>query len=262
MFKILAILAALSTEGNFIEMGGYAVQGGMIQISAPEGTEITFDGEQVRGFGNFYYLALGRDAAPTSVLKVEYPDGDEEEYTINVEQRQYETQRINRVSNAIVQPNPQNKERMNREVINITEARLNADYPCPTNRWLSFIKPADGIVTGWFGSQRVYNGVPAAPHSGVDFAGPIGAPAYAPEDGKVIFTDNFFATGNTMAIDHGCGVVSTFLHLSAFDKKVGDIVRKGEVVARIGKTGLATGPHLHWNVNIGQTRLDGLLLLR
>lgn len=253
MFIPMAILAALTFQGNFI-------QGGLVKIDAPQNLKMRLDGEPVDGFGNTYYIGFGRDAKPLSVLDVTYPDGKVEQYNLPVQQREYEVQYINKVDQEKVTPNSKNQKKIEKEAIAIGTARMTADFPCPGN--LEFIRPSNGLVTGWFGSQRVYNSVPKTPHSGVDFKGEIGEPAYAPEDGRIVYTEDMFLTGNTMVIDHGCGVTSTFLHLNKFLKKPGDIVQQGEVVAEIGKTGLATGPHLHWNLNVGATRLDGLLVVK
>lgn len=253
MLLPLAILASLTFEGNF-------TQGGLVKINAPAKTEMILDGEKVDGFGNIYYIGFGRDAAPQSTLKVTYPDGTGEIYPLNITQREYEIQRINKVDEGKVSPTKSNQKLIEKEALEVGTARMTADYPCPGN--LSFQRPSTGLVTGWFGSQRVYNGKPKAPHTGVDFRGDIGDPAYAPEAGRIVLYQNTFLTGNTMVIDHGCGITSTFLHLNAPRKKVGDIVKKGDLVADIGKTGLATGPHLHWNLNVGATRLDGLLVTK
>ena len=253
MFLPIAITAALTFQGNF-------TQGGLVKIDAPANLKMTLDGEEVPGFGNKYYIGFGRDAKPNSTLTVTYPDGKQEAYPLTITQRQYEVQNINNVDQGKVTPSKDNQKKIEKDAISVGTARMTADYPCPGD--LNFIRPASGIVTGWFGSQRVYNGIPKAPHSGVDFKGDIGSPAFAPEAGRIVFTENLFLTGNTMVIDHGCGIVSTFLHLSKFNKKPGDIVKKGEKVAEIGKTGLATGPHLHWNLNWGSTRLDALLVVK
>ena len=253
MFISLALAASITFNGNFM-------QGGLVRIDAPQAAEISLDGEKIPGFNGKYYIGFGRDAAPNSTLTVKNIDGSTEQLNLPIEQRKYEVQNIENVDQGKVTPDTGNQKRIEQEALQIGATRMLAEHPCPGN--LEFTRPADGLVTGWFGSQRIYNGTPKAPHSGVDFKGDVGSPAFAPESGVVIYTENMFLTGNTMVIDHGCGITSTFLHLNKFIKKPGDIVTKGEKVAEIGKTGLATGPHLHWNINIGATRLDGLLLVK
>ena len=118
-----------------------------------------------------------------------------------------------------------------------------------------------GRISGRFGNQRVYNVPPKAPHSGMDIAVPEGTPVEAPAGGIVTFADmDLYLTGGTLLIDHGHGVSSNFLHLSRIDVKPGDRVEQGQVVGAVGKTGRATGPHLHWGLNWFNVRLDPLLL--
>ena len=126
-----------------------------------------------------------------------------------------------------------------------------------------FIAPIDGIITGVYGSQRYYNGVPKTPHYGLDYAGKTGDPVKSPADGTVLmYVPDMFYSGGTMIIDHGHGVSSTFLHLSDSYVKVGDKVSKGELVAAVGSSGRATGPHLDWRINWFNMRLDPALVLK
>ena len=126
-----------------------------------------------------------------------------------------------------------------------------------------FISPIDGIITGVYGSQRYYNGVPKTPHYGLDYAGDKGDPVKAPADGVVLmYVSDMFYSGGTMIIDHGHGVTSTFLHLSGSYVKEGDKVSQGQVVAAVGASGRATGPHLDWRINWFSMRLDPALVLK
>src|SRR5690606_35461156 len=126
----------------------------------------------------------------------------------------------------------------------------------------TFIWPVQGRISGRFGNQRIYNGTPKSPHSGMDIAVPQGTPVRAPAGGLITFADpDLYLTGGTLLIDHGHGVSSNFLHLSRIDVKVGDHVAQGDIVGAVGKTGRATGPHLHWGLNWLKVRLDPLLLV-
>ena len=110
-----------------------------------------------------------------------------------------------------------------------------------------------------FGSQRVYRGgVPAAYHSGIDIAAGAGAPVVAPADGVVTLAPPpaFSLEGNLVIVDHGMGLTSAFLHLSRASVRVGDRVRQGQQIGRVGATGRATGPHLHWSLVWNGARLD------
>ena len=126
-----------------------------------------------------------------------------------------------------------------------------------------FIQPVAGKVSGIFGSQRILNGIPRSPHSGVDIAAPEGTPVHCPANGIVTLTaENMFLMGNTLMVDHGLGVSSIFIHLKRFRVRPGDRVFQGDVIADVGKTGRATGAHLHWGVSVGKVAVDPLRLLK
>jgi len=122
--------------------------------------------------------------------------------------------------------------------------------------------PLIGPITGVYGSQRVYNGVPGRPHYGIDIAAPMGAPVSTPAPGIVTLVhQDMFYSGGTLIIDHGYGVSSTMIHLSKVIAKVGDQVVPGDIVAEVGAGGRATGPHLDWRMNWMQQRIDPQLLV-
>jgi len=118
-----------------------------------------------------------------------------------------------------------------------------------------------GRVSGRFGNQRIYNGIPGSAHSGMDIAAPDGTPVTAPASGRVTFTGDLYLTGGTILLDHGHGISSNFLHLSRMDVQLGDEVEQGQVLGAVGATGRATGPHLHWGMNWFDVRIDPLLVL-
>ena len=126
-----------------------------------------------------------------------------------------------------------------------------------------FIWPVKGRISGLFGSQRVYRGEPGAYHSGLDIAtGESGTPFVAPADGVVILAAKqpFALEGHLLMIDHGMGLSSAFLHCSALMVEEGDRVKQGQLIGRIGMTGRATGPHLHWGMKWRDARIDPILL--
>lgn len=127
----------------------------------------------------------------------------------------------------------------------------------------AMIRPAPGRLSGRFGSQRIYRGVPGAYHSGMDIAAAAGTPIRAPADGVVVLAaaSPFTLEGRLLLIDHGMGLSSAFLHCSAHDVAEGDLVLQGQPIARVGMTGRATGPHLHWGLRWHTARLDPLLFL-
>ena len=122
--------------------------------------------------------------------------------------------------------------------------------------------PATGRISTHFGAQRVYGDVPAAYHSGLDIAAPSGTPVVAPAPGIVrLARGPFSLEGNIIIIDHGQGLYSAFLHLSAISVADGAIVAQGDEIGRIGTTGRSTGPHLHWGLTWHDVRVDPEALL-
>ena len=91
-------------------------------------------------------------------------------------------------------------------------------------------------------------------------AGPAGEPIRTPAAGIVRMAEELYLSGNTMVIDHGHGVSTSYLHMSRMDVRTGDMLDKGQKIWLIGMTGRATGPHLCWRLNWFQTRLDAALL--
>jgi murein DD-endopeptidase MepM/ murein hydrolase activator NlpD len=120
-----------------------------------------------------------------------------------------------------------------------------------------FILPQSGPITANFGDARSYNGGPVGSHhSGTDFAADEGAPAMAAANGRVAFVGFLATRGNSVIIDHGLGVFTAYHHLSRIDVAIGQDIAQGQVVGGVGMTGLATGPHLHWELIVGGTNVD------
>ena len=119
-----------------------------------------------------------------------------------------------------------------------------------------FALPRDSRVTSGFGNGRIFNGVVQSRHTGVDFAGGVGEPITSPARGVVALADTFYLGGRVLYIDHGEGLVTGYLHLSAHEVAEGDVVERGQLIARVGATGRVTGPHLHFIVRYGQHAVD------
>ncbi len=125
-----------------------------------------------------------------------------------------------------------------------------------------FTRPIDGITTGMFGVKRFYNGAARRPHTGLDYAGSIGTAVKAPANGKVLLTGNYFFNGNTIFLDHGQGLISVYIHLNKNLVKQGQLVKQGEIIGTVGKSGRATGPHLHWGIFLNGAAVNPTLLLQ
>ncbi len=150
--------------------------------------------------------------------------------------------------------------RVAREHARIDELLVKYSQPPPAA--LRFDPPVPGQRSSSFGSRRVFNGELRKPHTGMDIAAPSGTAVSAPLAGTVIDAGSFFFNGSTVFIDHGSGFISMYCHLSAIDVRPGQRVAAGERIGRVGMTGRATGPHLHWGLSINRVWVDPALFLR
>jgi murein DD-endopeptidase MepM/ murein hydrolase activator NlpD len=177
----------------------------------------------------------------------------------NVGSKHYKEQHITLKNTRQVNPLPEDLKRINRELAEQTAAYRSFSAGTPSNLVLD--KPVNGPLSSPFGLRRFFNGEERNPHSGLDFAVPAGTPIKSPAAGKVILIGNYFFNGNTVFVDHGQGFISMFCHMSKIDVKVGDEVSRGGVVGRVGATGRATGPHMHWNVSLNDARVDPAIFI-
>ncbi len=214
---------------------------------------------QVSEDGSFVF-GVGRDRTSPIRLEVELPDASPREFKIAVTTRPWQLERITGVPEATVNPPPVIAERIAREQALVAQARMRDDA---REDFLGhFSWPVTGRISGVYGSQRIYNGTPKSPHSGVDVAARTGTPVHAPAAGIITFANaGLYLTGGTVLIDHGHGVSSSFLHLSRIDVQVGERVEQGQVIGLVGATGRATGPHMHWGMNWFGVRVDPQLLV-
>ena len=133
----------------------------------------------------------------------------------------------------------------------------------PDREWSgNFDTPAEAAVSDVFGSQRVFNNKTSSPHQGLDFRVPSGTPVAAMNSGTVLLARPLYYEGNFIVLDHGQGLLTLYLHLSAIKVKEGDHVDRGQEVGLSGGTGRATGPHLHVAVRWQGTYLDPSRLMQ
>lgn len=125
----------------------------------------------------------------------------------------------------------------------------------------NFVEPVNGKRTGVFGSVRIMNGQPRNPHNGEDIGAPLGTDVAVTNDGVVRLTVDHFFSGRGVIVDHGLGFYSMYFHLSEILVKDGDLVKTGQIIGKVGATGRATGPHLHWGVKLNGARVNPYALL-
>jgi murein DD-endopeptidase MepM/ murein hydrolase activator NlpD len=124
-----------------------------------------------------------------------------------------------------------------------------------------FVQPVNGKRTGIFGSVRIMNGQPRNPHNGEDIGAPFGSDVAATNDGVVRLTVDHVFSGRGIFVDHGLGFYSMYFHLSEILVRDGDLVKAGQIIGKVGATGRATGPHLHWGAKLNGARVDPYALL-
>jgi len=261
-FTVIAALlfCALPARAE-TKLDGALTQGGLLRGVTTPGSLVTLDGKPVRvaSTGHFVF-GFGREAGPSATLAIVAPGGETEIRTLSIAPRQFDIQRITGLPERMVTPKPEDLERIRRDNQMVSTARKN-DYP---ETWFAepFDWPAKGRISGVYGSQRILNGEPRAPHYGIDIAAPTGTPILAPMPGRVTLadTDQYF-TGGTVILDHGHGVSSTFLHMQTVTVTVGDVLPRGAPIGTLGATGRATGPHLDWRINWFDVRLDPALVV-
>ena len=125
-----------------------------------------------------------------------------------------------------------------------------------------FLRPVAGDEAGTgFGSRRIINGQPRSPHGGTDYAAPRGTPVVAVNEGRVVLAADYFFQGRFVVVDHGLGLHTVYFHLDETRVEIGQRVVRGQVLGTVGSTGRATGPHLHFGVQLPGARVDPERLL-
>ncbi|MDQ7857418.1 MAG: M23 family metallopeptidase [Armatimonadota bacterium] len=119
-----------------------------------------------------------------------------------------------------------------------------------------FARPVEAPVSSPYGVLSIYHGQVRGFHTGTDFAAPEGTPVYAAAAGIVRLAEELPLSGRAVLVDHGLGIITSYLHLSSITAQVGQRVRRGDLVGHVGSTGLATGPHLHWGMRANGVRVD------
>ncbi|WP_239024146.1 M23 family metallopeptidase [Paraglaciecola marina] len=255
------LLISFNVTASDVVLKGVLTQGSLIRGQLPAGSQVWLDDKAIKiSDGGQFAFGFGRDAALEHQLKWQDKNGLQHSKIITLYKRTYQEQKIEGVASKYVSPSKDVFARIRKDNQQIGNARTNNDDRLDFTQ--DFIWPAEGPISGVYGSRRVFNGTPKRPHFGLDVAGPTGTPVYAPADGIVtLFEPDMYYSGGTMIIDHGFGVTSTFLHLSKGLVTAGTKVKQGDLVAEIGATGRVTGAHLDWRINWFKERLDPALLV-
>jgi len=258
IWAVTALLCFAATAGmaQDVALNGRLEQGGLVVGQTVPGAHVTLDAKSIAvAEDGTFVIGFDRDAPATAELSISPPGGGAQKQTLTIAPRAWAIERVDGLPQKLVTPDP------------VTEAQIAADNtlmiavrertePTPFYR-SGFLRPAEGRISGVFGSQRILNGVPRSPHLGLDIAGPVGTPVRAAADGIVSLAEpGMILTGQTVVIEHGYGLDTVYIHMSEIKVSDGQRVKQGEVIGAIGQSGRANGPHLHFGVTWFNTRLD------
>lgn len=262
LFVVITCFVSNVMASPTVDIRGEWEQGGILFGQVEAGSTVTIDGVKLKitPKGRFVF-GLGRSAKKESSVVITSPNGVSQTQKYSVKQRDYKVQRVEGVKKEHVTPPKEVLDRISKEIKQVKKARslndLREDFLA------DFQWPLTGPITGVYGSQRVYNGVPKSPHYGIDIAGPVGAIVHAPAAGVITLAESdLYYSGGTIILDHGYGLSSSFLHLSKVLVKAGQVIEQGQIIAEVGATGRATGPHLDWRMNWFKVRVDPGLLMK
>jgi hypothetical protein len=243
-------------------VSGELTQGGWLRGKAPDGTVSLKLGDKAVSVApdGIFFVAFDRDSGTSMTLVARLDDGRDVARALTISPRAWNIEHVAVGPRPGSIPSAEYKRRRDAELARINAARAKDTQ---SQGWRQrFVWPVRGRISGNFGSQRIYRGTPGGYHSGTDIAtGESGTLFVAPADGIVILAADapFTLEGRLLMIDHGMGLNSAFLHNSQLLVREGESVRQGQPIGRIGATGRATGPHLHWSIKWWDARLDPVL---
>lgn len=260
--SLIISLISCVTSVKAVELCGVAQQGEILIGKIDPNQKAIFNNKEIISSNDgLFLLAFGRDEINSQNLQVVSENlSGEETYKFAVALTEWDIQNIKGVPPRKVTPSDSDLAAIEKER-KIVRASLKEIKNNPY--WKSgFIKPVDGRISGQFGGQRIMNGVPKNPHQGMDIAAKEGTPVKAASDGEVVLAyPDLFYSGNTIVVDHGHGLQTIYAHLKDMNVKRGDAVKQGDIIGTVGKTGRATGPHLHWGASLRNVRFNPQSLL-
>ena len=267
-YKVIYLIICsflMTYNATALEVCGDLRQGELLLIKDKSAKKITVSGNlRDRDYKVFddgtALVALHRDVPQKIELRAYPPTDAATFYDLKISPTKWNIQRVSGVEQHKVTPSKSHQEEINRELKDVNKAlALRSDYEF----WREgFILPVKGRISGYFGNQRIFNGVPKSPHSGTDIAASEGTPVKASGSGEVVLSGkDYFYTGNMVIVDHGGSLQTIYAHLQKSAVKQGDYVKQGDIIGYVGKTGRATGPHLHWGASVNGVRFNPYSLL-
>ncbi|ASQ45504.1 peptidoglycan DD-metalloendopeptidase family protein [Legionella clemsonensis] len=254
------LLAAAALPENHAVNGGITI----IPIDIKQKPEVYYDNKKIAVVpstkANQWLLIVGiplDKKQPIQELIMKKPS--QMSIPFHITDKYYATQHLTIKDDRLVNPSAEEQARIEKE--NKEMETLYAQYTAANPFSAKFTAPAHGPITSLFGLKRFYNNQARPPHSGLDIGAPADTPVHVIAAGNVVSAKDYFFTGNTVIVDHGMGLFSLYAHLKTIKVNVGDHLQQGQQVGTVGKTGRATGPHLHWSMIMNQTLVDPLLFV-
>ena len=234
--------------------------GGVAKIGLDAPAPLTVEGKRVlvmREAGKWVaVVGVPLSAKPGTKLRVE---GERRKLEVRVVAKKYPQQRLN-VPREQAELDPEQLAKYEKERSHLQEVFRTFSEATPAS--LALREPVAGRRSGSFGLRRVINGEPRNPHSGMDIAAASGVPVVAASDGRVLDTGEYLFLGRTVILDHGQGMLTLYSHLSEVNAALGERVAAGAAIGKVGATGRATGPHLHFSVYLNTAAVDPAIFLR
>lgn len=267
--------AALTVGAAWAQGAGYIarslhqpVPGGVAVLSLGSGATapvVHYEGAQVmvvKDSDGSWVAVLGIDLkARPGRHEAQVKEGPNlRQLAFDVGHKEYASQHIKLKNQAHVTPAPEQLKRYEREYAEQMAAYGSFRESGPSNVLLD--APVKGRTSSPFGLRRFFNGQERNPHSGLDFAVPKGTPVHVPANGVVTIVGDYFFNGRTVFVDHGQGFITMYCHLDEIMVEKGQELKRGDVLGKVGATGRATGPHLHWNVSLNGNRVDPAIFLK
>jgi murein DD-endopeptidase MepM/ murein hydrolase activator NlpD len=259
--KLFVIFLLITTQVEAVEFKGKFIQGHFILGKTLPNARIIIDKKKVKVSKDGYFAFGIKKDRKLDIIIIEKINSKTNKIVKKILKRNYIIQRIDGLPEKKVTPPEEFYARIKRDNVLIGKAReVDSDLPFFKDK---FIMPVDdAIITGVYGSQRILNGIPKWPHYGLDFAQKKGTPVKAMNNAIVTLSeDDLYYTGGTIIFDHGHGISTLYMHMDKIFVKVGDHVKKGDIVGTVGATGRATGPHLDIRLNWFGSRLDPATIL-